>query len=132
MTKSVRSRKNGTSRVDTKHATSSVGSTSSGAPSTRKTLSFVGAILFGASFVFWLFGNIKLSEVKWKSPSPPEEEWQERREQVRDAFISSWDAYTKYAWGELVLQSCSKVVPETNLHHQVTTAFTQSPREARR
>lgn len=108
MTNSVRSRKNGASRAGTKHATSSMGSKAPGAPSTRKTLSFVGAILFGASLVFWLVGNIKLSEVKWSSPSIPDEEWQDRREQVKDAFISSWDAYTKYAWGESALaQSCT-------------------------
>ncbi|KAF2442020.1 glycoside hydrolase family 47 protein [Karstenula rhodostoma CBS 690.94] len=99
MTNSVRSRKNGASRVGTKHTTSSVGSIAPDAPSTRRNLSFVGAILFGASLVFWLAGSIKPSEVKWWSPSTPDEEWQDRREQVKDAFISSWDAYTKYAWG---------------------------------
>lgn len=103
MANSVRSRKNGASRAGTKHATSSMGSIAPGAPSTRKTLSFIGAILFGASIAFWLVGNIKLSEVKWSSPSTPDEEWQDRREQVKDAFVSSWDAYTKYAWGESAL-----------------------------
>jgi len=27
------------------------------------------------------------------------EDWDGRRKQVKQAFISSWDAYTKYAWG---------------------------------
>jgi hypothetical protein len=79
-----------------------VGPKAPDAPSnlTRKTLSFVGAILFGASLVFWLVDNVKLPEVMWRSPSTTDEEWQDRREQVKDAFTSSWDAYTKYAWGE--------------------------------
>jgi hypothetical protein len=106
MTNSVRSRKNGASRVSTKHATGSVSSIAPGAPSTRKTLSFVGAILFGASLLFWLVDNIKLPKVKWRSPSTTDEEWQDRREQVKDAFTSSWDAYTRYAWGKSALTRC--------------------------
>jgi hypothetical protein len=103
----VRSRKNGATRVD-KHAASSVDSTVPDAPSARKITSFVGAILLGTSLVFWLLGNIKLPEVKWRAPSTSDEEWQDRREQVKDAFTSSWDAYTKYAWGESTLaQGCT-------------------------
>ncbi|KLJ10937.1 mannosyl-oligosaccharide alpha-1,2-mannosidase [Blastomyces silverae] len=26
--------------------------------------------------------------------------WEHRREKVKEAFVSSWDAYTKYAWGQ--------------------------------
>lgn len=27
-------------------------------------------------------------------------DWSERREEVRQAFISSWDAYSEHAWGK--------------------------------
>ncbi|KAH6864713.1 mannosyl-oligosaccharide 1,2-alpha-mannosidase [Alternaria rosae] len=33
----------------------------------------------------------------WRSTPPSE--WENRRQQVKDAFVSSWDAYSKYAWG---------------------------------
>lgn len=26
-------------------------------------------------------------------------DWDDRREQVKEAFITSWDSYAKYAWG---------------------------------
>ena len=26
-------------------------------------------------------------------------DWDKRREKVKEVFISSWDAYSKYAWG---------------------------------
>ena len=30
-------------------------------------------------------------------------DWNERRDRVRDAFVISWDAYEKHAWGKNVL-----------------------------
>jgi mannosyl-oligosaccharide alpha-1,2-mannosidase len=30
-------------------------------------------------------------------------DWNSRRQEVEDAFISSWDAYSKYAWGQLLI-----------------------------
>lgn len=30
----------------------------------------------------------------------PEPDWEARRDDVRAAFVESWSAYTKYAWGE--------------------------------
>lgn len=27
--------------------------------------------------------------------------WNSQREEVKDAFVTSWDAYAKYAWGKL-------------------------------
>ncbi|KAJ4315530.1 mannosyl-oligosaccharide alpha-1,2-mannosidase [Neodidymelliopsis sp. IMI 364377] len=101
MDKPVRNRKNGVNRVgtDIKRPTGSPDSSDLDVLSNRRTLSLVGAILFSASLVFWLVGNIGLSEVKWGWSSAPAQEWEDRREQVKDAFITSWDAYTKYAWG---------------------------------
>ncbi len=28
--------------------------------------------------------------------------WDSHREEVKDAFVTSWDAYAKYAWGKLI------------------------------
>lgn len=28
-------------------------------------------------------------------------DWEQRQEAVRDAFVTSWDAYTQHAWGRL-------------------------------
>jgi mannosyl-oligosaccharide alpha-1,2-mannosidase len=67
---------------------------------TRRTLLIAGAITFGASLVFWFSDNKNLSALQWRSAQTTPEEWESRRGQVKDAFVSSWDAYTKYAWGE--------------------------------
>ncbi|TDZ40485.1 Mannosyl-oligosaccharide 1,2-alpha-mannosidase [Colletotrichum spinosum] len=34
--------------------------------------------------------------------------WDERRENVKDAFVTSWNAYSKYAWGNDVFHPLSK------------------------
>ncbi|RMZ90879.1 hypothetical protein DV736_g1893, partial [Chaetothyriales sp. CBS 134916] len=34
-----------------------------------------------------------------RTPLPETELWKERQEAVKDAFITSWDGYEKYAWG---------------------------------
>lgn len=28
--------------------------------------------------------------------------WDSHKEEVKDAFVTSWDAYAKYAWGKLI------------------------------
>jgi hypothetical protein len=28
--------------------------------------------------------------------------WDTHREEVKDVFVTSWDAYAKYAWGKLI------------------------------
>ena len=28
--------------------------------------------------------------------------WDRHRKEVKDAFVTSWDAYVKYAWGRLI------------------------------
>jgi hypothetical protein len=37
----------------------------------------------------WCWGGFGSSSINWDS----------RREEVRNAFLSSWNAYSKYAWG---------------------------------
>ena len=128
---SVRSRKKGTGRVgtDTVRLTSSASSSVPNVKSTRRAISITGAILLGALFVFWFFGNLNPSGLKRTWLSTPEEEWEDRREQVKDAFVSSWDAYTKYAWGE---STYPKIFQKLNLAHQATTGFTQYLKKAHR
>ena len=29
-----------------------------------------------------------------------DDDWDQQREEVRETFITSWDAYSKYAWGK--------------------------------
>lgn len=125
---SVRSRKNGAGRA----GTNTVRPTNFSAPnahSARRALSVVGVILLGTSLVFWFFGNLSPSRLKWRWSSTSAEEWEDRREQVKDAFVSSWDAYTKYAWGE---SAYVEFVRKLNLAHQATTDFTPFPKKARR
>ncbi|QSS54594.1 mannosyl-oligosaccharide 1,2-alpha-mannosidase [Histoplasma capsulatum var. duboisii H88] len=40
---------------------------------------------------------------RWKTSN-----WEYRRERVKDAFVNSWDAYTKYAWGQDEFHPISK------------------------
>lgn len=42
--------------------------------------------------------------------------WNSHREEVKDAFATSWDAYAKYAWGKLI---DSLVVASLFPHHFV-------------
>ncbi|KAF2645607.1 mannosyl-oligosaccharide 1,2-alpha-mannosidase [Massarina eburnea CBS 473.64] len=57
------------------------------------------AIAFGVSLVLWLSNQPISSSLRWRWLPTPVEEWEDRRQQVKGAFISSWDAYSKYAWG---------------------------------
>jgi mannosyl-oligosaccharide alpha-1,2-mannosidase len=36
------------------------------------------------------------------SPVYKDSYWDSHREEVKDAFVTSWDAYVKYAWGKLI------------------------------
>ncbi|OAX80881.1 hypothetical protein ACJ72_04783 [Emergomyces africanus] len=62
----------------------------------------------GVSFALGVVLHIKdspygLRQYKWKSSN-----WDHRREKVKDAFVSSWDAYRKYAWGQDQFHPISK------------------------
>ncbi|KAF2807610.1 mannosyl-oligosaccharide 1,2-alpha-mannosidase [Mytilinidion resinicola] len=65
----------------------------------RKNLSVAVAITFAVSLVLWLYSQTIPSSLKWTWLRTPPEEWEDRRQQVKDAFVTSWDAYSKYAWG---------------------------------
>ena len=45
-----------------------------------------------------LWWDISLNEVRLFTPSKVVD-WDARREEVKEAFVTSWDTYTKYAWG---------------------------------
>ena len=80
----------------------------------------VGIILGLLALAYWLGGFSSSSgggykHVKspgamsaWDWPPPimhivPEVDWNDRREQVKAAFVLSWEGYEKYAWGTLCL-----------------------------
>jgi mannosyl-oligosaccharide alpha-1,2-mannosidase len=75
----------------------------------RTLLFFGGVVLF-----LWWFGVFSLGGgedqrqhgPKWGWASSPESgkskaDWFDRRERVVEAFQLSWDAYERYAWGQL-------------------------------
>lgn len=41
--------------------------------------------------------------VIWGGYTTTAGDWDSRRQDVKEAFISNWDAYTKYAWGQCFL-----------------------------
>jgi mannosyl-oligosaccharide alpha-1,2-mannosidase len=49
------------------------------------------------------------SALSYFRPMTRDSYWGEHREEVKDVFVSSWDAYSKYAWGRLRLSVLSHV-----------------------
>lgn len=47
------------------------------------------------------------------SPQAQFTDWDDRREEVRDVFLTSWTAYKKHAWGKMPLVS-SRPLPKCN------------------
>lgn len=48
----------------------------------------------------WLQGSFP--ELSWAGYGSKSIDWDSRRRDVKEAFISSWNAYSKYAWGQLL------------------------------
>lgn len=71
------------------------------------------------------WGWLKADKGRAKSTA----DWMKRRERVVEAFELSWDAYARYAWGECLLSSYSRV-QDANSNVQATTNTTQSQRPA--
>ncbi|KAI2794152.1 Mannosyl-oligosaccharide 1,2-alpha-mannosidase [Penicillium oxalicum] len=72
----------------------------------------VQALLTGGVFAL-LAGNFKnLSNegtvIDFFRPIDKDTYWESHREEVKDAFLTSWDAYSKYAWGYDVFHPISK------------------------
>ncbi|KAF2800182.1 glycoside hydrolase family 47 protein [Melanomma pulvis-pyrius CBS 109.77] len=94
---SVRNRKSGAShRAITLR---SVGPPISTPRSARKAPFIVAAIVFGTSLILWLSIQAIPSSLERMWLPNRLEKWEDRREQVKSAFVSSWDAYSKHAWG---------------------------------
>ncbi|KAH8815020.1 glycoside hydrolase family 47 protein [Xylogone sp. PMI_703] len=74
----------------------------------RRSTGVIGLI---AIFILWLLGafssnseETKEASSRWNWLQRPENggrkvDWLDRRERVKEAFILSWDAYHRYAWG---------------------------------
>jgi hypothetical protein len=61
-----------------------------------RQLSIAGVVFVALSLLLWLKGpehGLSLS-----TPSDPVD-WDVRRDEVKEAFVTSWDAYAKYARG---------------------------------
>lgn len=43
------------------------------------------------------------AELTWGRYAATTTNWDSRRKDVKEAFISSWDAYAKHAWGKLLM-----------------------------
>jgi endoplasmic reticulum Man9GlcNAc2 1,2-alpha-mannosidase len=65
-------------------------------PSLSRSALVIGVAVLALSWILWWYG-FRNGEGRYSS-SP--EDWDDRREKVKEAFISSWDAYSKYAWGQ--------------------------------
>jgi hypothetical protein len=63
--------------------------------STRKA-SLAGLLFLAVSLLLW--SNASQSGLGLYTPSRVVD-WDTRREEVKQAFVTSWDAYSRYAWG---------------------------------
>ncbi|EON69193.1 hypothetical protein W97_08552 [Coniosporium apollinis CBS 100218] len=67
---------------------------------------FFGALLFAAATLMYYMGFFTSSNPSALSPGAIN--WQGRQDQVRDAFLLTWNAYEKYAWGHDEFHPVSK------------------------
>jgi mannosyl-oligosaccharide alpha-1,2-mannosidase len=74
----------------------------------KRTLGIGGLFLLALLYLFGYFGSdaeaSKNAKATWNWMTRPEKtgpkvDWLDRRERVKEAFILSWDAYDRYAWG---------------------------------
>ena len=63
----------------------------------RKVLPSILAIL--TLSLCWLYIQRSGHKILSLRPKPTVVDWGGRRDEVKDAFISSWDAYEAHAWG---------------------------------
>lgn len=89
---------------------------------------FVAAILgvLGLAFWFGIYSTVsKVAPVGssgaalWAWGSTPESskaDWNDRRQKVKEAFVSSWDGYEKHAWG---MKNCMKFSTSTPLVSEI-------------
>jgi mannosyl-oligosaccharide alpha-1,2-mannosidase len=63
--------------------------------SARNT-SVAGLVFLAVSLLLWRNGSQNGLDIY---PLSRAVDWDARREEVKEAFVTSWDAYSKYAWG---------------------------------
>jgi hypothetical protein len=101
---STRNRQSGKGQAHT----STVHPTKSSGPEayiTCKIILFVSVIVLASSLLVSLpASTLSILQRKWLATPP--DVWVGRREEVKDAFVSSWDAYTEHAWGMYTFFPC--------------------------
>jgi hypothetical protein len=58
--------------------------------------SIAGLFLLAVSLLFWRNSSQHGLNI---NPLTKDVDWDARREEVKEAFVTSWDAYSKNAWG---------------------------------
>jgi hypothetical protein len=66
----------------------------------RIFLSILIAVLALVARLFWGTPNYEAA-LGYFRPENRDSYWEEHRDEVKDTFLTSWDAYSKYAWGKL-------------------------------
>jgi hypothetical protein len=66
-------------------------------PSLTRNALVISVIALAVGFILW-WNGFRIGKDRYMSSSV---DWVNRREKVKKAFISSWDAYSKYAWDQL-------------------------------
>ncbi len=78
----------------------------------KRALGIVGLFFIAVLYLFGFFGSekeaVEKSKKGWNWLQRPEKggpkvDWLDRRERVKEAFVLSWDAYDRYAWGTLCI-----------------------------
>lgn len=62
--------------------------------------SLLTGVLALAAGVYWASPSVETT-LGYFRPIGQDSYWGPHRQEVKDAFVTSWDAYTKYAWGKL-------------------------------
>jgi hypothetical protein len=124
---SARNRRSGKGQVRT-YIAAPKGSSRPDAHITRKILLFISAIVLASSLLVSLpVSTISSLRRKWLATPP--NVWNSRRNEVKDAFERSWEAYTEHAWGKSAQFSA---VLGPGHDYQGATNFIRYRNEARR
>lgn len=77
--------------------------------------SILTGVLALSAAVYW--GNPSIeTALDYFRPVGLDSYWEPHQQEVREAFVTSWDAYAKYAWGKLTVNvSCSYQLMSLNL-----------------
>jgi hypothetical protein len=74
-----------------------------------RQVSIAGILSLAAAFLLWR--KSPPEQLGFLAPPPPASAaWDSQRDEVRDAFVNSWAAYSKYAWGKAPSSNCSSFI----------------------